>query len=230
MIGAEVMKATKITNRNTMFSVLENENSYVHMGVIRGVRHNFIIDIGIGGDCAKAMLEYIGNDKPLIIVNTHHDWDHAAGNWLFDGRTIIGHKLCPALMDANWDNQLQHANLAGGYFCGIARKTVPSLLFDGEICFPEDGISIFHTPGHTADSISVFDAVDKVLFTGDNFGVSDGKAQYWGASDDAAGFRRLIETYKQLDFETCISGHSAPQTRQVIAMLEAALADMSSHS
>jgi len=221
------MKITKISNRNIMFSTLEDADAYVHMNVILGNKHNFIIDTGIGGDCAKVMSEYIGNSlKPLIVINTHHDWDHAAGNWVFEGNTIIAHKLCYDIMDKKWNTMIEWAKQNDRYFNGETHKYLPNLLFEGNMCFPEDGISIFHTPGHTEDGISVYDAIDKVLHVGDSFGVSDGKAYYWGKQDDIAGFRRMVETYKQYNFEICVSGHSEPQTKEVIGFLEVALKEM----
>ncbi|MCL2397694.1 MAG: MBL fold metallo-hydrolase [Defluviitaleaceae bacterium] len=220
------MKITKVTSRNIMFGTPECEGADVNMAVILGTKHNFVIDTGIGGDCSQAMLDYIGDDpKPIIVINTHHDWDHVAGNWVFEGSTIIAHKLCPALMDKKWGEQIKWAGENDRYFRGEARKCLPSLVFDGVLHFPEDGITIFHAPGHTEDSIGIYDAVDKVLHTGDGFGVYGGKAHYWGKTEDVAGFRNMIEIYKQYDFDVCISGHSEPQTDDVIALLEAALAE-----
>ena len=47
---------------------------------------------------------------------------------------------------------------------------LPNLVFDGSLYFPEDGVRVFYTPGHTVDCISVFDEVDRVLNAGDNIG------------------------------------------------------------
>ena len=221
------MEIRKITNRNTLFSTLEEPGAYVHMAVIMGTKHNFIIDTGIGGECAEAMLNFIGNDpKPIIVINTHHDWDHAAGNWAFKNNMIIAHKLCYKIMDEYWDKMIQRGKDMGRFFKGETHKCLPNLLFDNCMYFPEEGINIFHTPGHTEDGISVYDEVDKVLHVGDNFGVSEGKAYYWGAKEDIAGFRKMVETYKKYNFEVCLSGHSEPQTREVMGYLETALAEV----
>ena len=204
-----------------MFTTPENPVSDVNMGLILGKRHNFIIDTGIDEICSKVIQDYIGSDpKPIIIINTHHDWDHVAGNWVFEKNTIIAHKLCRELMDKKWDEQIGRAKQNNRYFNGEVRKCLPNLLFDGAMYFPEDGISIFHTPGHTADSISIYDEADKVLYVGDNFGIVHGEAQYWGAKEDIAGFKNMIKIYKQYDFEICISGHSKPQPKEIIGLLE----------
>ncbi|MCL2375774.1 MAG: MBL fold metallo-hydrolase [Defluviitaleaceae bacterium] len=223
------MQIKKISDRNILFCTKENADADVYMGVILGVKHNFIIDTGIGRDCVDAMLEYIGDDpKPIVVINTHHDWDHTGGNWVLEGSTIVAHKLCYELMEKNWDMQVQRAKDAGQYFTGEVRKFPPNLLFEGVMHFPEDGITIFHTPGHTEDSITVYDAVDKVLHAGDNFGVADGKAYYWGKQEDTVSFCNIIEAYKQYDFEIYASGHCEPHTKEVIGFMETALAELES--
>ena len=224
------MKPTKITGRNIMFTEPAPQwGCDLNIGLILGAEHNFIIDTGNGSGSVAPVLEYIGTDtKPIVVINTHHDWDHAAGNWVFENSMIIAHKLCYELMDKHWDDMIRWAVEHKCYFMGETRKCLPNLLFENTMQFPEDGIIIFHSPGHTVDGISVYDTVDKVLYTGDCFGVVDGVAQYWGAKEDAAGFRLMLETYKQYDFEICVSGHSEPQTREVILLLEAALAQISS--
>lgn len=98
------------------------------------------------------------------------------------------------------------------------------MVFEGSLCFPGDGISIFHTPGHSADSISIYDAVEKVLYTGDNIGDTEKNIVPWIGTDHET-FRRLIETYKKYDFDFCISGHNKPQKKDVLTRMEFALDD-----
>ena len=218
------MKTNKISNRNTVFTTFENsKGGIVSMGLIQGKRHNFIIDTGIGGGSAHAMLEYIGDDKkPIIVINTHAHWDHIYGNWVFADSMIIGHKLCREIMDKNWDADLKMVTEdSDRYTDGEIHKCLPNMVFEGALHFPEDGITLFHSPGHTADHISVYDAVDKVLYIGDNFGVFDGVAYYWG--EDLSDFERLIKSYRQCDFDICVPTHSEPQAKEVLVMLEAAL-------
>jgi len=218
------MKITKIRNRTAMFTVPECAEGVVNMAVILGTKHNFIIDTGIGGDCARAMLNYIGDDsKPIIVVNTHGDWDHMAGNWLFDDKVIISHTFAYDRMDKRWDEQIQRAKENDRYFEGEIHKCLPNLTFEESLHFPEDGIRLFHTPGHTDGCISIYDSVDKVLHAGDSFGALDGKAAFWG--NELTDFQHLIDAYKQCDFEVCISGHCEPQPKEVIGWLETALTE-----
>ena len=40
---------------------------------------------------------------------------------------------------------------------------------------------------------------------------------------DIISFQRLFETYRQYDFNFCLSGHHKPQTKDVLSRMEAAL-------
>lgn len=218
------MKITKISNRSIMFTVPEDPTGIVNMNLILGEHNNFIIDTGTGESNVKAILEYIGNDqKPVIAINTHAHWDHVFGNSALKGHIIVSHVLCRAAMDKNWDADVK-ALLEGNadYVDAELHKYLPNVVFEGNLHFPEDGISLFHTPGHSDDGISIYDAVDKTLYVGDNFGVFDGVAKIW--SDDKNAAKDFIEKYKQYDFVTCIPSHCNPQTKSVISLLDVALA------
>ena len=98
------------------------------------------------------------------------------------------------------------------------------MVFDKSLYFPDDCISIFHTPGHSPDCISIYDAVDKILYAGDNIGDTEDEI-IPEIDTNLETFRCLIETYKQYDFECCISGHNKPQKKAVLARMESALQD-----
>jgi len=228
------MEITKITDRTTMFTIPESATSYVNLCLIKGKHHNFLIDTGVGESNVNAVLEYLGNDpKPIVAIITHAHWDHIFGNSALEGSLIISHTLCREIMDKQWGNDVKNvlqSNLEGigsvnpEYIDAEIHKCLPNLVFDSTLHFPDDGITLFHTPAHTVDGISIYDSVDKALYTGDNFGVFDGVAYYWG--EDLSDFERMIEAYKQYDFDICISSHSEPQTKEVIALLEADLAKL----
>jgi len=232
------MKITKITDRTVLFTVPESAESYVNLCLIRGDKHNFIIDTGVGESSVNAVLEYLGNDKkPIVAVITHAHWDHIFGNSALEGSLIISHSLCRDIIDKDWDTGIKDViqEASRGYMDAEVHKCLPNLVFDSSLHFLDDGITLFHTPAHTNDGISIYDAVDKTLHTGDNFGVFDGVAYLWGEYLDiseenpslcdksVSDFECMIEAYKQYDFDICISSHSEPQTREVLTLLESAL-------
>ena len=210
---------TKVTDRTIMLTVPESADSTVNLALILGAKHNFIIDTGVGSGSVAPLPELAGKDKPIIVINTHGDWDHVYGNGVFENGIIVAHKLCRERMDKEWEEKLRWVKENDRILDGEVRKCLPNMVFEGELHFPDDGISLLHTPFHTADDISVYDAVDKILHIGDNFGFADGKAYPWGKCED--DFRRMIKIYKKYDFDICLSGHCEPQRGDVIAMMEA---------
>jgi glyoxylase-like metal-dependent hydrolase (beta-lactamase superfamily II) len=223
------MKITELTKRNIMFTVPENANGgFVHLGLILGKRHNFIVDTGLGESNVKAILDYIGGDKkPIIAIITHAHWDHAFGTSALKDDIIISHVLCREKMDTQWDDKFLDSLIDFEHRTFIdekIHKCLPNLVFEGRMCFPEDGITLYHTPGHSDDSINVYDGVGKVLYTADNFGVDEGEAGFWTDYNNDAS-EQMIMLYKQLDFEICVPSHSEPQTREIITLLEEALAE-----
>jgi len=139
---------------------------------------------------------------------------------VFENGIIVSHKLSRERMGKEWDEVMLKVKERGQFMDGEVRKCLPNVTFEGSMYFPDDGISLFETPFHTIDDITIYDEVDKILHIGDNFGFAEGLAYPWGKEPDA--FKRVVEIYKQYDFNIMLSGHSEPQSKEAIAMMEAA--------
>lgn len=221
-LEGDAVKPMKITGRNIMFTEKMGELYNLNIGLILGKRHNFIIDTGLGSGSVAPVIEYIGNDKkPVIVVNTHCHWDHIWGNWVFENSIIIAHRKCRELEDKFWEDVFAEF---GKYSDAEVRKCLPNLVFEDELYFPDDGVGIFFTPGHSEDCISVYDESEKVLYAGDNIG--DTKEIIVPYIDtDYETFKKVIGIYKKYDFDICISGHNNPQGKNVVELMENALDD-----
>ena len=215
------MTPTKITPRNKMFSRPMTKDYDLIIGLILAKHNNYIIDTGAGSGDVAPVLEYLHNDKPTIVINTHCHWDHIFGNHVFATSPIIAHTSCRDMIPTgeDWNKALQELS---GKLVGDVRFCPPNLTFTDKLHFPDDGIIIFHTPGHSQDCISVYDAIDKVLYAGDNIGDTEDEIVPW-IDTSLQTFRQMIETYKTYDFDICICGHNKPQTKAVLARMENAL-------
>jgi len=191
----------------------------LNLGLIIGSKNNFIIDTGFGSESVAPIIKYIteyGHLREPIIINTHSHFDHVWGNCTFPNSMIISHPLCRKFADRDWDNDLQKWST---YPRGNTKKHLPNTTFEGVMHFPEDGVTIFHSPGHSVDCISVYDEIDKILYAGDNIGdTQDNVIPY--IETDIPTFERLIEIYKRYPFEICISGHNKPQGKDVLSRME----------
>lgn len=205
-----------IKNRSILFSHENLPEWDLHIHLILGNKHNFLIDTGLGSLSVKPVLEAVRESlKPLIIINSHYHWDHVWGNSACDSSTIISHIQCRAILEKNWDDMLLQNKY---YIFGAVKKKLPNLTFDRELYFPEDDIRIFHTPGHTTDSISVLDEEEKILNVGDNIGDTLDKIVPELECDKSV-YINTLQMYKIIDFDTCISGHNNIMGKDVMDII-----------
>ena len=199
-----IMDVKRVKRRGIQFTHTTFDGWDLNMYLIQGERHNFIIDTGLGAPHAEEMRGYLSPVKNTVIINTHYHWDHVWGNGALPGATIVSHKFCRELIRSKWD-EMMGQNYR--YCLGDVSMSLPDPVFVEELCFPEDGVRLLYTPGHTIDSISVLDEKDGVLHAGDNVGDTLEEivpALYC----DKQHFMDTLDLYQSLDFDTCVSGHN----------------------
>ncbi|MHA1577992.1 MAG: MBL fold metallo-hydrolase, partial [Candidatus Thorarchaeota archaeon] len=82
----------------------------------------------------------------------------------------------------------------------------PNRTFQDTLRFEDDGVKFFHTPGHTLDSASCYDMVDKVLFVGDNV---ESPLPYLNHVNFDQ-YIRTLKSYLEFDWKLMIAGHDKP--------------------
>src|SRR5690348_3825626 len=71
------------------------QTSVVRAALLLGARRAAVIDTLLcPEDMAPLQVHLAGHGRPVIVVNTHADWDHFWGNAAFPGAPIVGHRLC----------------------------------------------------------------------------------------------------------------------------------------
>lgn len=215
-----IMKIKRIKNRSIVFTNTVPSGWDLNIQLIMGNKYNYIVDTGLGSLSIAPIKEYIKYDnKPIIVINTHHHWDHIWGNSSFGNSMVISHKLCREMMELNWNEMIQRNKQ---HIFGEVEMHLPNLTFEEEIYFPEDQIRIIYTPGHTIDSISVVDEVDKVINVGDNIGDSIDEIVPSIYGEKAQYINSLLK-YNEIDFDTCISGHNVILEKGIINKILAML-------
>ena len=206
------MKVTKVKNRGVLFTYRPDEWN-LNIYVIKGKKYNFLIDTGLGSSYMDDIKKYLAYDqKEIIVINTHYHWDHVWGNSSFGNQVIISHTLCRQLMMEKWDEVFERNKQ---YCKGEVTMYLPTMTFEKELYFPEDRIRLFHSPGHTVDSISILDEEDRVLILSDNIG-DDREEIIPSISDDKDVYINTLKVYEKLDFDTCISGHNQILPKSII--------------
>lgn len=207
------MKIQRIKNRSVLFTYNIPSGWELNLHLIMGEKYNYIIDTGLGSLSIAPVLEYIKKDnKQIIVINTHYHWDHVWGNNEFQNSMIISHKLCRDMIASKWDYMMERS---GVHCAGEVKMQLPNLVFDHELYFPEDKIRLIYTPGHTIDSISILDEVENVLNAGDNIGDTMDEIVPSIYSEKELYIQTLLK-YKEMDFDTCISGHNIVVGKDVL--------------
>ncbi|WMJ85771.1 MBL fold metallo-hydrolase [Anaerocolumna sp. MB42-C2] len=212
------MEINQLKSRNIIFTYNIPDGWDLNLQLVKGNKYNYIIDTGLGSLSILPVINYIKDDKkPTIVINTHSHWDHIWGNHVLGDSVIISHYLCRERMDQNFEDMLQKKRK---YLNGETRKYLPNLTFENQLYFPEDGIRLFYTPGHTKDSISVLDEVDKVINVGDNVG--DNLEELIPSLEcEKSEYMETIENYKKLEFEFLVSGHNTILKKDIFDKIQA---------
>lgn len=161
------MKIERIGERNITIIFEDPFPTTTHL--VLGDNRTYVCDTFLGTDpmkkVAKIVQKEVKEERPVVVFNSHADWDHIWGNCYFKDSPIIGHKTSRKRIQEEGEADLERwkDNIQGEVIL-----MPPNLLFDTRLVFADDEIEFFHTPGHTHDSSSCYDHRDRVLFVGDN--------------------------------------------------------------
>lgn len=162
------MEIIQINKETVAFDFDEIEGFSTAVFLIDKPNRYYLIDTYCGATPMGAILQYIENrgvKKRMVVINTHHHWDHIWGNCLFENRTLIAHNSCYTMMETYYEDQVKRN---AQYIMGDNEMTLPNLTFQNKLFFQDDDIEVFYSPGHTLDCISIYDSKNRTLFVGDN--------------------------------------------------------------
>ena len=215
------MKITPIGSRGRIVSFPELDTTNVYL--ILAPQTTYLCDTFLGPEPMeriKTMLAAQGRTQPIVIFNSHKDWDHVWGNCAFPGGAIIATEQCAANMHTHFADEWSRFGEAAQ---GEVKPVYPNLLFTGRLLFPADGVLFFSTPGHTDGSGSCLDLKDKVLFVADN-------VEYplpYIFSHDLESYTRTLQDCVALNPAGIVNGHGTVETmtldllRSTLAYVEA---------
>lgn len=211
------------------------EPGHVNSFLIEGDDLAVLMDTGLGVANIRSVAEGLSG-KPILVVNSHHHFDHSGGNLLFEdiaihrsGQQLLAEAppegLASGYMEyvdrllTAWQGYKEADDV---YFHLITRETLlrplpegfdpatyairpstPSrLLDDGEVIdLGGRTLRVLHTPGHSPDSICLFDEANGLLFGGDTVNTGPIYAQLEGSDVDqfARSTGRLAELRSSID-------------------------------
>jgi len=177
---------------------------YTNVYIIFGEEHVFVLDTFLGNESMNIIHQLIEDEGcagvPIVVFNSHADYDHYWGNGAFKNASIIGHQLCYQRIISEGEASLvKYADHQRGKIDLLP----PTHRFQEILKFEDEEVTFFHTPGHTLDSSSCFDERDGVLFVGDNV---ESPIPYLNHANFDQYIRNL-ESYLKLDWKFLLTGH-----------------------
>ncbi|GGG13701.1 hypothetical protein GCM10010924_48530 [Rhizobium wenxiniae] len=129
---------------------------------IRTARYNVLVDtLATPALCRQALgllAEHMAA-RPLLVINSHMDWDHFWGNAALDrGVPIIAHATASDRLRQPTARKTLEEKKRKRRFQDV-EIFAPTMTFTGEIMTVHGGdltLELIHTPGHTPDHVAVW--------------------------------------------------------------------------
>ncbi|MFX1236857.1 MAG: MBL fold metallo-hydrolase [Promethearchaeota archaeon] len=144
---------------------------YTNIYLILGTHSALLLDTGSGLCSIKEAIRHYIEDRKLIVLNTHSDWDHVGGN--FEFQKIFIHELEKKRISNTLDISILKSSpksivkkFESNDFKIKPASSIEGLKEGDKIDLGNIQVKVFQTPGHSVGSISLLSSRGE-LFTGD---------------------------------------------------------------
>jgi glyoxylase-like metal-dependent hydrolase (beta-lactamase superfamily II) len=207
--------------RDTFALCEPDHNEEVISFLLIGRERALLIDTGMGFVPIKPLAMRLTH-LPISVLNTHTHFDHTGGNHEFDEIAAFETPLSRARQSdgerAAWAGQLTPEHVRGAWPAGVDPATfvtrpyrVTRWVSDGDVIdLGGRPLELLHTPGHSADSLSIVDHAQRQMLTADQF--YEGPIYLTNQDSDVAAFtrsaRRMASHAQRVD--RLLPSHNTP--------------------
>jgi len=168
---------------------------------VRTQRFDVLIDTLDTPEACRHALDRLGvgaGDRPLVVVNSHMDWDHFWGNAaIADRAVIVAHETALQRYREPDVREVLRQKAAEDARYRAVELQGPSLTFSGAMRL--DGgdltLELLHTPGHTPDHVAVWIPEVKTCLAVD--AVEHPIPEVW--SDDPQDLHSLLQSLRLIE-------------------------------
>ncbi len=143
-------------------------------------------------------------DGVRFVIYTGHEADHVYGAFLFPKAEIIAHEMAREILIERGFAALQRAKEQSPEFAPVQLR-LPTFTFTTNsvtLRMPGKTLEIIHTPGHTADCVSVLLHEERILFSGDTV-----MALPTITNGDPDQLKQSLEAIGAMQLENIVQGH-----------------------
>ena len=195
------MELHRISERCVVFPF--DDPYLTNVFIIDGRDQILVCDTSLGPEPmnhVKQFIKDLDSTKQVVVFNSHFHYDHVWGNCVFEENSIYSHERCYAKLRDEGETALKEYE---NHKRGNVKLVLPNQMFKNRVIFEDGNIEFFYSPGHTDDSSSCIDYVDKVLFVADNV---ESPIPFLYDSD-IEQYLATLTNYLTIDWRTMIASH-----------------------
>jgi len=205
--------------RRGVFAIYEpHQFEEVISYLVLGSRKAVLFDTGMGISNMRKVVEEL-TKLPVIVLNSHTHNDHVGDNWRFS--EVYGMDTDFTRANAKGSTEDAQAELAPEEICGdlppgfnareyaIKPFHITHWLHDGDkIDLGRRTLQVIAAPGHTPDSIALFDEGNGLLFTGDTYYA--GPIYLYRPETDLDAYVASVKKMNALGARLLLPAHNVP--------------------
>jgi glyoxylase-like metal-dependent hydrolase (beta-lactamase superfamily II) len=149
---------------------LVGEPPHVQSYLVVGSERAVLFDTGMGVRDISSVVRGL-TDRPILVVNSHHHFDHVGGNHLFEdiaihesGAELIRRGPVTGWVESYWRDYEDVTGYAAAFVPSVATRL---LSVGTSLDLGDRTLDVLHTPGHSVDSICLLDRETRQLFSAD---------------------------------------------------------------
>jgi glyoxylase-like metal-dependent hydrolase (beta-lactamase superfamily II) len=205
--------------RPGVFAIYEpHQQEEIISYLILGEKRALLLDTGMGISDIQKLVDGL-TKLPVSVINSHTHNDHVGDNWRFS--MIYGMDTAFTRQSAKGSSEDSQAEIAPDMLCGALPKGFDAKSYSvkpfhitewihggGKIDLGGRVLEVIPTPGHTPDSVALWDAHNGLLFTGDMYYA--GPIYLFRSETDLDAYEASIAKMAALGAKLLLPAHNVP--------------------
>lgn len=212
------MKETRVTEDIYYFTDDSIMKDYSNSSVILTEKGPVVIDTFGTSKQWRTVEEFIkcrGYKEPYAVIFTHGHFDHSLGTQNTNPNyPIYAHEMTIEAIKKDGEERLPRI-IAGGYLPPDTKIIFPTVTFTDEMRIRAGSfyLKLIYTPGHSVDSITIYEEKSGTVFAGDNVFEMEGKTAIpcfnfeQGIDEKSNQLLSTLSKVKKLNAKKLIQGH-----------------------